>query len=376
MAAEGTRAPPGELFGLMTVELWHRTSQLIIAIWVLAALSLVFVLARIGTRLYVFRRLHIDDGFAVLALAILFANGAVMTAMAPPMYELLAVSVGREEPTPAFLIRASFYLKCQFASTVLFWSCLWSVKASFLAFFRQLSEGLAWPRRAWWAVTTITMMAFLGSIITYPVSCTSFVLGECQSPENVDRSLISLRFSTAVDIITDICIIALPIAIVAKVQISAPQKVALIGVLSLGVIIIGFAVARIVVTDAQGTHPEISWLALWSAIESSVAVLVCCLASFKALFTGKRLGSSREPYYAHGSVRGGRGAPSKHASAIHHQHGEVRIAGPTGSRSKPIPLTEVRGGEYGVGQQDQLWMDDSSSQMEILGETPKQRELP
>ncbi len=41
----------------------------------LAAIALIFVLARIGTRLYVFRRIHMDDGFAILALVVLIANG-------------------------------------------------------------------------------------------------------------------------------------------------------------------------------------------------------------------------------------------------------------------------------------------------------------
>jgi hypothetical protein len=94
------------------------------------------------------------------------------------MYELLAISVGREQSTPAFLERGSYYLKCQFASTVVFWTCLWSVKASFLAFFFQLTKRLAWPRRAWWGITAITALAFTGSIISYPLSCTSFTIGE------------------------------------------------------------------------------------------------------------------------------------------------------------------------------------------------------
>lgn len=103
---------------------------------------------------------------------------ALTTIMSPAMYELLAVSVGREQPTPSFLVRASLYLKCQFASTVLFWACLWSVKASFLAFFHRLTEHLAWPRRAWWAIVAVTMLAFITSVITYPISCTSFTLGK------------------------------------------------------------------------------------------------------------------------------------------------------------------------------------------------------
>lgn len=101
-----------------------------------------------------------------------------MTAMSSAMYELLAVSAGREQPTTEFGQRVSYYLKCQFASTILFWACLWSVKGAFLAFFFQLTKLLIWPRRAWWAITTITVLAFVGTVITYPLSCTSFTLGK------------------------------------------------------------------------------------------------------------------------------------------------------------------------------------------------------
>ncbi|KAK3648357.1 hypothetical protein LTR56_007474 [Elasticomyces elasticus] len=157
-------------------------------------------------------------------------------------------------------------------------------------------------------------------------------------------------------------IIALPIFIVARVQISALQKIALICVLGLGVIIVGFAVARIIVTDAQGVHPEISWLALWSSIESSVAVIVCCLASFKALFTAQRQGSSR---HQGSTARRGTG---KNVSAA--DYDDLRIPGP--SRSKAIPLTSVKSAGRDTGHEQ--WMDDSSSQIEILGDAPKQAE--
>lgn len=94
------------------------------------------------------------------------------------MYEILNVSNGRRVPDEGFADRASVYLKCQFASTVLFWSCLWAVKACFLAFFYRLTDQLIWPRRFWWAIATFTVLSYIGAIITYPVSCTSFVLGK------------------------------------------------------------------------------------------------------------------------------------------------------------------------------------------------------
>jgi hypothetical protein len=42
------------------------------------------------------------------------------------------------------------------------------------------------------------------------------------------------------------------------------------------------------VTNTDKVHPEISWLALWSSIEASVAVIVACLASFKVLLKQAR----------------------------------------------------------------------------------------
>jgi hypothetical protein len=72
------------------------------------------------------------------------------------------------------------------------------------------------------------------------------------------------------------------------------QRLSLAAILGLGVIITIFSVVRIILTNASGRQPEISWLALWSSIESSVAVMVACLASFKVLLTNRR--RATEPY--------------------------------------------------------------------------------
>jgi hypothetical protein len=55
-----------------------------------------------------------------------------------------------------------------------------------------------------------------------------------------------------------------------------------------------FAAVRVAVTSSDGerVHPEITWLALWSATESSVAVSVACMPSFRVLFTQLRAGAS------------------------------------------------------------------------------------
>jgi hypothetical protein len=77
------------------------------------------------------------------------------------------------------------------------------------------------------------------------------------------------------------------------------QKLGLGAVLCLGVITVVFSAIRVIVTLPGSTlHPEISWLASFSALESGVAVVVVCLTSFRVLVTQTRQGSSRRGYIA------------------------------------------------------------------------------
>ena len=87
---------------------------------------------------------------------------------------------------------------------------------------------------------------------------------------------------------------ALPISLAWKVKLPWTSRLALFSVFSMGLLIIVFAVLRIVFTNTHDTRPELTWLAIWSVIESSVAAIVCNLAPFKILFSkrGNTYGSN------------------------------------------------------------------------------------
>ena len=74
------------------------------------------------------RRLYWDDAWATLSLVLLLGLSISLTLAIPTMYEVLNVGAGLELPTLTFMPDASKYLKLQFAMTILFWSCIWSVK--------------------------------------------------------------------------------------------------------------------------------------------------------------------------------------------------------------------------------------------------------
>ncbi|KAL1987428.1 hypothetical protein VTN96DRAFT_3810 [Rasamsonia emersonii] len=57
------------------------------------------------------------------------------------------------------------------------------------------------------------------------------------------------------------------------------------GLLSLTVLIMVFAIIRVAVVASPTRNEDITWLWLWSFIETAVAIIVASLASFRQLYT-------------------------------------------------------------------------------------------
>jgi hypothetical protein len=82
------------------------------------------------------------------------------------MQILLGLAQGLENgfeavPSPAILIE---FLQIQSAQSILFFSCVYSIKAAFLAFYRQLFGSNEWFIRAWWLVSAFTIASYIASI--------------------------------------------------------------------------------------------------------------------------------------------------------------------------------------------------------------------
>ncbi|KAI9790766.1 MAG: hypothetical protein M1833_001762 [Piccolia ochrophora] len=252
--------------------------------WAGFALATLFVIFRFCIRRFKFGGFFADDGFVLLAWLCLLTLAICLHVMMTSMYTFFLVASGNMEAPPDIIPTANNYMKFQFVATQLFWACLWAVKCSFLAFFHRLSNGLKGERILWWCVAVFTGLSYVACVISYPIACPVFKVDVCGTPLHIQRALISLRFSTAVDIITDAMIIGLPIHLLWKVRISLRQKFALGGIFCLGFLIIIFSMVRVILTNSKTTHTEVTWLDMWSSIEATVAVVVSCLASFKALF--------------------------------------------------------------------------------------------
>jgi hypothetical protein len=72
----------------------------------------------------------------------------------------------------------------------------------------------------------------------------------------------------------------LPIGLIRNLQIPLSRKIQIGGLFALGTLVIIASIIRVVqvgaTTGASNTTPSLTWLALWSIIESSVAIMVGC----------------------------------------------------------------------------------------------------
>ena len=116
----------------------------------------------------------------------LFAEAMLITYSIDPMYRTLEFAnlppgmtkMKREnsvvQQAANLFEEISYFMKLQMAQYMVFWTCLWLVKASFLAFFRRLTNNLRRYVIAWWITVFITAISYCVAVITYPISCSSF----------------------------------------------------------------------------------------------------------------------------------------------------------------------------------------------------------
>ncbi|CAD6588374.1 MAG: hypothetical protein ASARMPRED_003539 [Alectoria sarmentosa] len=235
-------------------------------LWAGVAVSFCFLTFRVYVRLKIFRRLHIEDPFVLAAWLMNLANTIVWQKTAKKLYSVIAVESGQIfMPPPEYSSYLYIELQSLFASELLYYTALWSVKLSFLLFFRNLGNNIRRQMLLWCLAE-------------------SRGLAECQSVRAVHRVPIHLRIVTVLDTTTDGLIILMSTNLLWNASIEIRKKLALTGIFSLTIFIIGVAIIRVVLTTS-GSGLDLTWLLLWSGLEMTVAILVACLASFRILYT-------------------------------------------------------------------------------------------
>lgn len=265
--------------------------------------SIVFVIFRSIARWVKVRRFPYapEDIAMYVALSAFIIQCALYLAAMPTLYNALAIEAGLMPPYASLPKDLVAMLKMFLSVLIFFWLTLWAVKCSLLFMFKPLTKGLPAYERVWWCVLALVVLTFIGTVISDFTSCHSmhawFTAGLCTTPRDATAKAASLWYALAVDLLTDLLIMALPLRLLWNLRISFQQKFAVGIVFTVGIITMIFAIVRSVSLDGTTTAGQVStqWLILWGAIEGMVAILVGCLPAF-AIFVRGRVEASRAQY--------------------------------------------------------------------------------
>jgi hypothetical protein len=110
--------------------------------------------------------------------------------------------------------------------------------------------------------------------------------GQCTKPIDVRGGVISISYSTAVDVLSDLMIMGLPIRILPTLRMNGAQKNGLVLIFCIGFLIIATALVRLSqIVATQRSDPV--GLAVWGLVESNVAVVVGTLPALKGMISRK-----------------------------------------------------------------------------------------
>ncbi|KAF2837383.1 hypothetical protein M501DRAFT_1059372 [Patellaria atrata CBS 101060] len=167
----------------------------------------------------------------------------------------------------------------------LLWTATFSVKLSFLAFFRRLIQSVNRIHQYYWFVVGLTIISWVFVIGEPHILCPHVGLKSMECAQNFDSKLYySLTgLVTGLDIVTDLLLVSIPIIVLHRSQIRTAQKAAVGVFLSLSLVMVVLAIAR--VSKMHGHKAiDIPYEMFWQYLESAVAILMASLTAYRTFF--------------------------------------------------------------------------------------------
>ncbi|KAL8671750.1 MAG: hypothetical protein Q9168_003745 [Polycauliona sp. 1 TL-2023] len=271
-----------------------------IGIGFMLAVAVSLAIGRGVVRARLNRKIYVDDGFFILAVATLIA-GTIMTYLdIPYIYLQENVQAGTQAP-PANLEQQLIHsVKIQNAAAVLLSATVFSVKLTFLVFFRALIRRLRKLEIWWWFVLVVAVITSIILICGNFISCPYYderILVKCVSPSALGRQNATLRAVSILDILSDLFIISIPVALLWRARIDLRRKFALGTMLCLSVFTIITVIVKISGGNTNNGQIDSSWVIFWLHMEAAVAVMVASIIAYRALFVVERLRTQESPRY-------------------------------------------------------------------------------
>ncbi|KAI9703026.1 MAG: hypothetical protein M1820_006017 [Bogoriella megaspora] len=259
--------------------------------WTCIAISILFVVLRVYTRLFVTRNLGYDDGLIVIALVLLIATAWMAT---------VAVAAG--------LGRHIVYLQIDQIEKIAYLAAVMEPIGIFSYTFPKLAVAiliiklLAVQKRGKWFLYSIIVVLFATRII---ISTLNFA--RCNPPKSIWNHAIhgkcwDINIAINVSIaggawaaFVDFSLAIFPCTVIWNLQMSRSRKICISALMGLGVIATAFAIVKTTKLSVQ-RHPDITWefsnLLIWTCtvvdlmgrVEVTVVIVCACIPTLPKLF--------------------------------------------------------------------------------------------
>ncbi|KAI9371381.1 hypothetical protein BJX61DRAFT_534863 [Aspergillus egyptiacus] len=261
-----------------------------------AIITLVVLSLRLFARIYVLKKMGVDDYLIILASCFSWAFSAVT---------VVAVEngLGRhiEDVDPANMITYSLNV---WLSSMFYLTCLGFVKTSVCWFYTRLGD--KYLTRLSFTMFGVVACQATANVLTAAFQCNPIPKAWDTSLDGtcVDINVFYLA-NAALNILTDLLTYTLPIRVIFKLQMPRKQKIALIFILCLGLFACVSSIVRITFIPEMLSSADATWAIsgamYWSVIEINIGILAASIPSFKAIasrFLPRLIGeySSTKPY--------------------------------------------------------------------------------
>ncbi|KAL8372586.1 hypothetical protein RB595_002095 [Gaeumannomyces hyphopodioides] len=282
------------------------TAVLMVVEWGLITTAALIIGARLRLRLQIQRRsLWISDILMILAWLCSVASAAcdIYFARMGALEPHIDTALTRWEGSPGDMI---VMLQIFWASTFPFYMTFYFCKASLLATLFQLIPPFMKNRRIiLWAVAGYCVAAFIVSVCYHIFGCfppwLNWSIEGATCPELFART--SFEIGWALHFTGDVLVFCVPWLFLHTLQLRRAMKVGICCTFLLGIINIVFCLARFieVETAVSPTGLSLSTLSLWSALDSTICVVVACLPSLRPYLRSRSQANTYADQYNHGA---------------------------------------------------------------------------
>ncbi|KAH7117832.1 hypothetical protein B0J11DRAFT_592292 [Dendryphion nanum] len=283
--------------------------------------SIIIVGLRTYVRVFMVRNFGIDDAFMLGAL--LWTVAYLIT-----IFILKVNGMGFSGSTLS-LNQMTNLVKTTLSLQIFYYLIVYCIKISILFFYLRIAVNKQFEKYCKWTLYLLTVFVVI-CIIVCVTQCiplhkmwdfTGLVKGTCINGTAFFYS------TSSFNIITDVWILFLPIPTLLSIQRPSREKLALIGVFSLGIFSCIASIVRLhsirIYTESKDPFYDSVPINLWSMVEVNIGIWCASIPALKALFVKAQREKSRGTGYQYhsrdksGSGMGGKGGSAESRGTVH-----------------------------------------------------------